>query len=131
MSSQEPLVSVRNTTRGTLPRVPFEAIARKVLGDTYSLSLVICGDTLSRRINLEYRKKDYSPNVLSFPLTPNEGEIFIDVRKAERESKGLGTTPTKRIAHLFTHGCFHLKGLDHSDEMDAAENKVLRDFKLD
>jgi len=131
MDSKESVVSIRNTTRGPVPRVPFEAIARKVLGKDYSLSLVICGDTLSRRVNLEYRKKDYSPNVLSFPLTPTEGEIFINVLKAERESKGLGTTTTKRIAHLFTHGCFHLKGLDHSDEMDDAEDTVLHDFKLD
>lgn len=123
-------VSIRNTTRGSQPRVPFEAMARTVLGTEYTLSLVLCGDDLARRVNREYRSKDHSPNVLSFPISQTEGEIFVNVRKASREAAALGITPVQRIAHLFVHGCYHLQGMDHSDAMDTAEDNTLRQFKF-
>lgn len=106
-------------------------MAREILGQRYDLSLVICGDTLARRINIESRKKTYKPNVLSFPLDTHEGEIFLNVRKAEREAKQMKIRTLDRIALLFVHGCFHLKGMDHSDEMEAQETRVLRQFGLD
>jgi rRNA maturation RNase YbeY len=130
MNTHPPTVSIRNTTRGTLPRVPFEQMAREILGQRYDLSLVICGDTLARRINIESRKKSYKPNVLSFPLDTHEGEIFLNIRKAAREAKSAGIPTNQRIALLFVHGCFHLKGLDHSDAMEAQEQRVLQQFKL-
>jgi len=92
------------------------------------LSLVLCADTLARRINRTYRKKEYTPNVLSFSLGRSEGEIFLNVRKAARESVALKIAASERVAHLFIHGCLHLKGHKHSDKMDSEEIRVLRQF---
>ena len=111
-------------------RIPFEAIARSVLGAQYELSLVICGDELARRINRENRKKSYSPNVLSFPLGKLEGEIFLNIRKAEREAREYKTSPRARLALLFVHGLYHLKGLDHGARMERLEQTTLKKFKL-
>lgn len=111
-------------------RLPFEEMTKAVLSDKYQLSLVLCGDTLARRINVAYRKKTYSPNVLSFPLDTHEGEIFLNVRKAEREARQFGVPARERIALLFVHGLFHLKGMGHGDKMEAAEQKILRAFKI-
>ncbi|OGG60832.1 rRNA maturation RNase YbeY [Candidatus Kaiserbacteria bacterium RIFCSPHIGHO2_01_FULL_56_24] len=126
---RRPIVEIRRTVQNAV-RLPFEDIAKAVLPKGYQLSLVVCGDTLAQRMNKEYRKKTYKPNVLSFPLSKNEGEIFLNVRKAEREARAMGISARSRIAHLFVHGCAHLKGLDHSDRMDALEQKVLEKFKL-
>lgn len=123
-------IDIKTTIRGSVPRIPFEAIARLVLGEKYTLSLVVCGDKLAQRINTEYRNKTYYPNVLSFPLSKTEGEIFLNVRKAEREARQLETTTTKRAALLFVHGLFHLKGLDHSDFMEREEQRILQKFNL-
>jgi probable rRNA maturation factor len=125
-----PRIDIKITVRSSLPRIPFERIAREVLATDYQLSLVICGDTLSRRINREYRKKSYAPNVLSFPITKKEGEIFLNMRKAEREARRGGISATKRAALLYVHGLFHLKGLDHSDTMERAEMRVLKKYRL-
>ncbi len=134
-------LDIKTTIRGTVPRIPFSAIAAFVL-PRYQLSLVLCGDDLAKRINITYRKKSYSPNVLSFPLDKNEGEIFLNVRKAEREALPAGRQGGKmsvaqkriavrnRVALLFVHGLFHLKGLDHGDKMESEEERVLRRFKL-
>ncbi len=126
-------VSVRITIRGTVPRLPFEDMAREVLGPKYELSLVVCGDALARKMNKEYRRKTYKPNVLSFPVSKSEGEIFLNVQCAKREAKKYATTLQKRLALLFVHGCFHLKGLDHEDEkaakkMESQEDRILKHF---
>lgn len=123
-------IDIKITIRGPVPRIPFEAMARMVLGEKYSLSLVMCGDKLSQRINKQYRNKTYFPNVLSFPLSKTEGEIFLNVRKAAREARQLETTVTKRTALLYVHGLFHLRGLDHSDFMEREEQRLLQKFNL-
>ena len=134
----DPIVEIKSTLKKVrLPRgktksfpwgLPFEEMAKAVLPKGYQLSLVICGDTLAQRMNKEYRKKTYKPNVLSFPLSKNEGEIFLNIRKAEREARSMGISAQWRLAHLFIHGCAHLKGHDHSDRMDAVEAATLRRF---
>jgi probable rRNA maturation factor len=123
-------ISITKTTRGSLPRLPFEKMGTAILGPKYELSVVICGDSLAQRMNKEYRKKSYKPNVLSFPISKTEGEIFLNVQCAAREAKKYKTTLPKRLALLFVHGCFHLKGLKHGDRMEAAEQKTLRKFHL-
>jgi probable rRNA maturation factor len=124
-------VDIRTTLKGPAPRgISFVPIAEKILGNTYELSLVICGDQLAQRMNKEYRKKTYKPNVLSFPISKTEGEIFLNVRCAERESKKYGIPLRERLALLYIHGCFHLKGLDHGPKMEKEEERILKAFKL-
>jgi rRNA maturation RNase YbeY len=121
-------IHLRRTVKGAASLIPFEKMARSILGARYELSITICADTLARRMNTLYRKKTYSPNVLSFPYSKTEGEIFLNIRKAEREAKAAGIHTRDRIALLFVHGCYHLAGHDHSDKMEALERKTLRAF---
>ena len=125
--SRPATVEIKRTVKSTV-RLPFEEMAQEVLPKGYELSLVICGDTLAQRMNKEWRKKTYKPNVLSFPISKKEGEIFLNIRKAEREARAMGISTKSRLAHLFIHGCAHLKGLLHSDTMDALEARVLKRF---
>lgn len=135
-------LDITSTLKGPAPfakgagRLPFEKIARAMLGHRYELSLVICGDSLARRMNQKYRparpgKKTYASNVLSFPLTKNEGEIFLNVQKAAREARRLRIPLKGRLALLFVHGCFHLKGFRHGRTMESKERRVLRAFNLE
>lgn len=117
-----------NTTKGSLPRLPFASVKDAVLGKKYELSLVIVGDVLSRNLNLQYRGKDKPANVLSFPLTANEGEIFINLKRAKIEAPDFEETYTNFVAHLFIHGLFHLKGYAHGSRMELEEKKVMKKF---
>jgi rRNA maturation RNase YbeY len=119
------MIDIRNTTKGTL-RVPFARIADHILGSSYQLSLVICGDTLARSMNARYRQKTYKPNVLSFPLSKTEGEIFLNIAKATREARSKGVSLNERVTYLFIHACLHLKGLPHGSRMDALEVAFMR-----
>lgn len=113
-------VTVTNSTKGRYPRLPFTQIKNRVLGKNYELSLVFCGNVLSRRLNRTYRNKDYPTNVLSFSLSENSGEIFINLRRL----KGFS------IGNLYVHGLFHLKGLDHGATMEQAEEKIRKEFRI-
>lgn len=121
-------IAIQSTVRGTRPRIPFSEMKTRVLGTSYELSLVLVGDALAQKLNRTYRKKNYRPNVLSFPLDKNTGEIFINIRLAEREAKRTGMRTNDRIAHLFVHGCLHLKGRKHGRRMDREEKNVLKEF---
>ena len=122
------VIEIRSTSRGKLPPLPFEKIARQILGARYQLSLVVCGNSLSRTINIKYRHKRYIPNVLSFPLRTHEGEIFLNPHVAAREAKRFGVTFRARLTLLFVHGCLHLKGTRHGPEMEALEERMVKKF---
>jgi len=122
--------SLTNKAKGTLPRVPFSRIKDDVLGPDYELSLVLVGDEEARELNMKHRGKDYIPNVLSFELSPNSGEIFINPLEAKRQAREFDRTPTNMIAFLFIHGLCHLKGMDHGATMDRTEAKIRRRFGI-
>ena len=122
--------SVTSTIAHPPTRIPFEAIARKILGARYELSLVFVGATRAKTLNATYRKKDYIPNVLSFPLDERSGEIFICPEIAKREAKKYNLSEKGYVAYLFIHGCLHLKGHDHGDTMDKLEQRYLKSFNI-
>lgn len=106
----------------------FVAISQKILGKKYSLSLVFVDEKSAKKINKEYRKKTYAPNVLSFPLSEKEGEIFICPSVLKKECAKFEMTPKQYEKFLFIHGCIHLKGLDHGPEMEKLEDKFVKLF---
>lgn len=124
------LIDIRHTVKSGVPSLPFEHMAQRILGKDYSLSIVICGDSLSKRINHINRHKDYIPNVLSLPIDKKEGEIFLNVRKAEREARVAGVSVREQTAFLFIHGLLHLAGYQHGRTMEDAEQKYLRVFAI-
>jgi probable rRNA maturation factor len=121
---------IKCTIRHPVPDLPYKEITKAILGPSYELSLVICGDKLARAINIKHRQKSYKPNVLSFPYSKTEGEIFLNVPCAEREAHKYGVRLKARMALLFIHGCFHLAGHKHGSKMEALEQKMLKKYGL-
>ncbi|MEP7351622.1 MAG: rRNA maturation RNase YbeY [Acidobacteriota bacterium] len=90
-------------------------------------SCLITGDEELRRMNRQFRHKDYATDVLSFP-TGNEdgmleenmlGEIAISFDRAAEQAADLGHGVEEELRILMLHGLLHLIGLDH--ETDAGE----------
>lgn len=123
-------LTITNTTKGKLPRLPFAKMADAVLGEEYECSLVIVSPKKSRELNREYREKDNSTNILSFPLSEDEGEIFLDLDKAKKEAPLFERSYTNFVGFLFIHGLLHLKGLDHGTKMENAEKKFRKLFNI-
>jgi probable rRNA maturation factor len=122
--------SISSTIKKYPQRLPLKEIKNKILGKRYELSLVFVGKTRAQALNEAYRQKNYTPNVLSFPLSDEAGEIFICPEVAKREAVKFELSERGYIAYLFIHGCLHLKGYDHGDTMDKLEQKYLKAFNI-
>ncbi|MDE2037950.1 MAG: rRNA maturation RNase YbeY [Patescibacteria group bacterium] len=123
-------IAIANETRAAIPRAPFSAIARAMLGPRYRLSLVFVSPSRMKKLNAIYRDKDEPTDILSFPLADGEGEIYISPSEARKQAKEFGRTYPNFIAFLFIHGCAHLKGYDHGSTMERIEASFRRRFKI-
>ena len=124
------MLEISNTTKQSpiSKKSDFVVMSEKILGKKYDLSLVFVGEKKAKQINQEYRNKSYVPNILSFPLSDSEGEIFICLKNIKKECKDFEMTPHQYEIFLFIHGCLHLKGLDHGSEMEKLEKKFIKIF---
>jgi probable rRNA maturation factor len=114
--------------QGPLPDVPFLLVKEKLLGKNYALTVVFCTPEESRSRNKTYRGKDYPTNILSFPLSNIEGEIYISLSTARKDAKNFEMTPEQFLHLLYIHGLLHLKGHDHGSTMEELEDKHLKAF---
>ena len=102
---------------------------------TVEVSVRLAGDAEVHALNSQWRGKDKSTNVLSFPMleasdlkqasSPGPelllGDIILahGVCAAEAEEKAI---PLERhAAHLMVHGTLHLLGYDHGDDESASD----------
>ncbi len=87
----------------------------------FEVSVTICDDTYIHQLNKEYRGKDKSTDVLSFPMlefdTPNIvtllGDIVISVDTAEKQAQEFGNSLERELCFLAVHSSLHLLGYDH------------------
>jgi rRNA maturation RNase YbeY len=119
-----------SSTIKSYPAYPYEAIKNAILGKSFILSLAFVGTKRAQALNREYRQKTYVPNVLSFPLDDTHGEIFICPEIAHPEAKDYHLTKDGYIAFLFIHGLLHVKGHDHSEEMEQLERRFMKLFAI-
>lgn len=111
-------------------KLRFSKIKDEILGKKYDLSLVFSGDQEIKKLNKTYCHKNYTPNILSFPLDKDSGEIFINLKIAEKESPKYEMDYKTYVLFLFIHGCLHLKGHDHGKKMENLEDKFLKKLKV-
>ena len=123
--------SITKKTKGGPTGLPFAHIKEAVLGKVYTLSLVFIGDKRAHTLNKRYRKKDRPANILSFPLSKDEGEILINIAQAKREARAYKKKYRTYVGSLFIHGLFHLKGYTHSSTMEKEEKKMRKRFRLE
>ena len=121
--------SITNLTKGKLPGLPFAMMKTKILGSKYNLSLVFVDEKKSQELNKTYREKDNPTNVLSFPYSKKNGEIFICIRGAKKQASDYGKTWQEFVGFLVIHGILHLKGMQHGSTMEVQEEKFSKIFK--
>ncbi len=96
-----------------------------------AVELSFLDDEEIRRVNAEYRGKDSATDVLSFHYgrsAPGEagaeedpfGEILISVETARRQAEDMSHGAEEELSLLAIHGLFHIMGMDHEEEEEAA-----------
>ena len=91
----------------------------------------------SAELNKAFRKKNGATNVLSFPFERPEGlpqealtgdilgDLVICVPVVEREAKQQEKSVESHWAHMVIHGCLHLQGYNHIEELDRMKMEAL------
>jgi len=92
------------------------------------VTLRLVGAAEARRLNREFRGRDYATNVLTFvyghePRT--QGDIALCAPVVTREAREQHKTAEAHWAHLVVHGMLHLQGLDHENAAEAAAMEAL------
>lgn len=88
------------------------------------VSIAIVGDRKMKKLNKEFRDKDGTTNILSFPLSegtstqlPSDivrlGDIVISYPEVIREAARDELLVDERVTELVRHGMLHLLGLHH------------------
>lgn len=101
----------------------FFFLKNDILGKDYELSLAFINAEKSHQLNKTYRGKNKPTNILSFPLSKNEGEILICKEMVKKDAPKFKKTYKEFLGFLFIHGMLHLKGMRHGSRMEEAEKK--------
>ncbi len=116
-----------------LPRI--QTLAQRILAASgvpaAELSLDLVGDRRIRRLNRQYRGRDYPTDVLAFPMRESAspvssllGDVVISLHTAARQAEARGHSLDHEVVMLLIHGTLHLCGYNH--ERGAREARRMR-----
>lgn len=107
------------------------------------LSILLTNDEEQHELNKQWRGKDSSTNVLSFPqiepfgpVVGILGDITLARETLEREALDLGKSFNDHFTHLVVHGFLHILGYDHITDtealqMESLETQILATLGID
>ncbi|QFT34795.1 Endoribonuclease YbeY [Labrenzia sp. THAF82] len=108
------------------------------------VSLLFTDDDAIRKLNREWREKDKPTNVLSFPGSdpqddvygPLLGDLVFAFETITREAEELGIEFDDHLSHLTVHGLLHLFDYDHQENdeaelMESLEKTILATIGID
>jgi probable rRNA maturation factor len=97
-------------------------LAQALPGRSARVTVRFVGTAEGRRLNRDYRGRDYATNVLTFGYDgPGlAGDIVLCAPVVVREARSRALPVRAHFAHLVVHGALHLAGHDHERARDAA-----------
>ena len=130
---------VTGLSEGALSR--FVLQARRAAGLPGNVNILLTSSGGMRALNLRFRGKNKSTDVLSFTVEANTirtsgnfaGEIAISAEIAAQNAIQFGHSTAAEVKVLVLHGILHLAGMDHerdNGEMARKEAKLRRVLKL-
>ena len=122
-ATEHPDVPVRSRLR---------AFAQAALERRAQVTLRLVDEAEGRRLNRDFRGKDYPTNVLTFVYADGDrlaGDIVLCAPVIAAEARSQHKDPQAHYAHLVVHGMLHLQGYDHERE-DAAAAMEARETEI-
>lgn len=128
ITNQQKKIKILPGTRMLLRKCCIASLAAEGMEGTYEVSISLVDDETIHQYNLQFRNKDKSTDVLSFPLgesgvydvNPDTGrflmgDIVISMETAIRQAENFGHTVDRELAFLTVHSMLHLLGYDHEN----------------
>jgi len=138
MPAEQTTLLFHSATPG-FSRLAARAFAKRLGTDVTGgrpFTCLITSDSELRRLNRDFRQKDYATDVLSFPSRQTLGflgDVAISFQHAQRQAADYRHSVGQEIEILMLHGVLHLLGMDHEKDggrMARAENKWRAAFGL-
>jgi|JI8StandDraft_1071087.scaffolds.fasta_scaffold36898_2 rRNA maturation RNase YbeY len=120
-------ITINNTTRASV-RVSLFNKAQKSILPKVSVSLALVSPSKARAYNMRLRAKNYVPNVLSYLLSKDSGEIILCPLEIKKQAPSYGLTYSQCMLYMFIHALLHLKGRQHGTTMEREEWRLLKAF---
>jgi probable rRNA maturation factor len=108
---------------------------------TAQIGVRLAGLAEARRLNRDFRGRDYATNVLTFeygadPSGVLRGDIILCAPVLKREAREQKKTLLAHAAHLTIHGVLHALGYDHlktreANRMEKLESRILLEMGID
>jgi len=103
-----------------------------------AVTIALVGRAIGRKLNRDYRGKDYATNILTFTYTglPQlQADLVFCHPVVIQEAHSLQRSVDHHAAHLLVHGILHACGLDHDHDADAAQMEsieiaILKRFRI-
>ena len=115
--------------------------------NNYSFTLLLSGDVQVKKLNIKFRKKNETTDILSFPFYSKKflnkvqknknkniylGDIIINLKKIKKNTKDESFSIS--FDKIWIHGLAHLLGYRHKSDFDFSimkkfENKLLYSIK--
>jgi len=124
------------------PDLPARATLRRWMSLALDVDARLClafvGTRTGRRLNREFRGRDYASNVLTFAYQRRPAvlaDIVLCLPVVRREAREQAKTLRAHLAHLVVHGVLHAQGYDHEQErqakrMQSRERRVLARLRI-
>jgi probable rRNA maturation factor len=92
---------------------------------------LVCDDAI-HAINKEFLKHDYPTDIITFSLEEDriDGELYISIDTALRQSAEYGVSLTNELMRLVAHGVLHLVGYDDHDDEARARMTELENYYM-
>ena len=112
-----------------------EQALRAIDSTKQSVTVVFVSDPAIKKLNKQFRGKNYATDVLSFPTQAEDfehdnqshlGEVVISVERAATQAKENGLTFSNEVEQLILHGLLHLSGYDHETDNGEMNRLELR-----
>jgi probable rRNA maturation factor len=103
-------------------RARLRAFAQAALERPAQVTLRLVDEAEARRLNRDFRGKDYPTNVLTFVYADAvelAGDIVLCAPVIAAEARTQHKELPAHYAHLVVHGMLHLQGYDHERDDEA------------
>ena len=112
-----------------------EETLRAIGASQRNAAIVFVGDAAIKKLNRQFRGKNYATDVLSFPSKAEAfevenqahlGEVVISAQRAATQAKEHGLSFSGEVKQLILHGLLHLCGYDHETDRGEMNRLELR-----
>lgn len=138
INNNQSLIKIPSGVRMLIRQCCCAVLKHDNINKNVEISIVFVDNETIKELNLKHRNKHNVTDVLSFPLSDDLdncfinpetnlymlGDIVISIEKAYEQAKEYSHSIKREIAYLTVHSMLHLLGYDHENSQE--EYKLMR-----